>query len=396
MVQLQRIFLTFFLFLTACGENPQQSGGPGIMSVDIALPLKKEIVEWDEYIGRFQATESVEVRARVTGYLQEQLFEDGQYVKKGDVLFIIDQRPFKYQLQQAEARFNQAKSEYERFKSLRTPEIVSQENLDRRFQEFLVSQAQLREAKLNLEYTRVKSPIDGKVSDGFTDNGNLVEENETILTRVVSVDPMHFSFEASQGQLLKYIRLDRSGKRPGSDQTPNPVFIKLQDENKYVHVGRMDFVDNIVDEGTGTIRGRALVPNPDRIIYPGLFGRARVMGSGRYEAILLPENTIQADQDRKFVYIIGEENKVQRRYVTPGPLLDNGFVPIKLGLIGDEKIVVNGLQRIRFPNQQVQPNEIELKWVNIETMPNMDSVPSLEQIKKGGFQQNRKKENKGS
>ncbi len=373
--------LLFIGLLTGCNENEKQSIAPPPAEVDVAQPLKHIIVEWDDYTGRFEAINRVDIRSRVTGYLVEKKFKDGQRVKKGDVLFVIDPRPFEYEKQRMQARYNLALKEYKRADGLRVTRAISQNDFDRRAQELQVAEASLNDAKLNLEFTNVTSPIDGKVSDDFINVGNLVRANETLLTRVVSVDPIHFEFEASQSALLKYIRLDRAGKRPGSDTTPNPVFVKLPDEDSYNHVGRMDFVDNIVDPGTGTIQGRALIENKDAIIYPGLFGRLRLIGSGEYEAILLPEGAINTDQNRKFVYTISEDNKAGRAYVRVGPVLDNGFTIIRDGLTGNERVVINGTQRIRAADQPVTPNEAPLEWVALNTMPDLNSVPTLSDLK---------------
>lgn len=347
----------------------------------MATPLLHKITEWDDFTGRFEAVESVDVRARVTGYLVQKLFRDGQMVSKGDVLFVIDPRPFEYQVQRAEAQHSVAKNEFQRAEMLRKKQVTSQEDFERRLQDLKVAEATLNEARLDLEFTQVKAPIDGKISDAFVDIGNLTRENETVLTRIVTVNPIHFEFEASQGELLNYLRLDRAGKRPSSDTNPNPIFIKLLDEDNFSHIGRMDFVDNIIDPSTGTIKGRALVENSDAIIYPGLFGRARLIGSGEYEAILLPEKAINTDQSRKFVYVINDENKALRIYVKPGVLLDNGFLVIREGLTGSERVVLNGMQHIRVPEQLVTPVETPLEWIEMEIIPDVNTIPSLQQIK---------------
>ena len=359
-VQITVLFVVVFA-LSACKPDgaDQRGGQMPPAQVDVAKPLVKNIVEWDEYVGRFEAVERVELRARVTGYLQEIQFEDGQLVKKGDVLFVIDQRPFEFALQRAEALYTLAKKEYERAKKLRKTSAISQEELDRRLQELRGAEAFYKDAQLDVEFTEVKSPIDGKISRDFINVGNLVRANETVLTRIVSVDPVHFYFETSQSELLKYLRLDRAGKRPSSDTHKNPVFIKLKDESEFAHKGYMDFVDNVVDEGTGTIQGRAIVPNEDNVIFPGMFGRVRATGSGEYEAILLPETAIQTDQNNKFVYVVNDEGKAERRYIELGPLRDSGMYIVRGGLSGTEDVVINGSQFIRMPNQPVQPVQID-------------------------------------
>ncbi|TAL60278.1 MAG: efflux RND transporter periplasmic adaptor subunit [Legionella sp.] len=353
------IMLPLFCTLFAC--NGSNNNAPPPAEVDVALPLSKKIVEWDEYTGRFQAIESVDVRSRVTGYLNEIKFKDGQIVKKGDVLFVIDPRSFEYALERAQAELELAKKQYDRALKLQKSSFISAETIDQRKQEVQTSSTRVEDAKLNLDYTQVTSPISGKISRYFVSVGNLVRMDDTILTRVVSFDPIHFYFETSQQELLKYLRLDKAGKRPSSDTHPSPIFIKLQDETEYKHEGTVDFVDNLADEGTGTVQGRAIVPNPEGLIYPGFFGRARLIGSGEYEAILLPDTAINTDQTKKYVYVVDKKNKVHRVYVELGPLRDSGFYIIKSGLKGNEKVVVSGIQRIRVPDQEVKPQEVILK-----------------------------------
>ncbi|WP_273150573.1 efflux RND transporter periplasmic adaptor subunit [Methylophaga thiooxydans] len=363
---------------TACTEtdtktSPTVSVAPA--EVDVAAPLKQVLTEWDEFTGRFEAINDVQLRARVTGYLVEKKFKDGQFVKQGDVLFIIDQRPFRYELQRIEAQHQLAQKEWERAQNLRQSKAISQEEVDRRFQELQISKASLEDARLQMRFTEVTSPIDGKVSDSYVDVGNMVEENNTVLTRIVSTNPVHFRFEGSQSELLKYLRLDRAGQRPSSDSAPNPIYIKLLDEDKFYHQGQMHFVDNAVDNSTGTIEATAVVNNDTGLIYPGLFGRARLMGRANYEAVLVPENAINTDQDKKFVYIVNGDDKVQRRYVSVGTLLDNDFIVISSGLSGDERVVVNGIQRIRQTSQPVTPNMTQLEWREIETLVQSNAQP---------------------
>jgi len=363
---------------TACTEtdtktSPTVSVAPA--EVDVAAPLKQVLTEWDEFTGRFEAINDVQLRARVTGYLVEKKFKDGQFVKQGDVLFIIDQRPFRYELQRIEAQHQLAQKEWERAQNLRQSKAISQEEVDRRFQELQISKASLEDARLQMRFTEVTSPIDGKVSDSYVDVGNMVEENNTVLTRIVSTNPVHFRFEGSQSELLKYLRLDRAGQRPSSDSAPNPIYIKLLDEDKFYHQGQMHFVDNAVDNSTGTIEATAVVNNDTGLIYPGLFGRARLMGRANYEAVLVPENAINTDQDKKFVYIVNGDDKVQRRYVSVGTLLDNDFIVISSGLSGDERVVVNGIKRIRQTSQPVTPNMTQLEWREIETLVQSNAQP---------------------
>lgn len=351
--------LLFSGLLLSCGDNTNNAPTPPV-EVDVALPLSKKIVDWDEYTGRFQAMEEVDVRSRVTGYLNEIKFKDGQFVKKGDVLFVIDPRQFDYALARATATLELAKKQYERALKLQKSSFISIEVIDQRFQEMQTATSQLNDAKLNLEFTQVTAPVSGKISHYFVSVGNLVTMNDTILTRIVSFDPIHFYFETSQNDLLKYIRLAKTENQQGTEINSGKVRIKLQDEKDFSHEGLINFVDNVVDQGTGTILWRAIVPNPDALIYPGFFGRARMIGSSEYQGLLLPDVAINTDQTRKYVYVVDAHHKVQRVYVELGPLRDSGFYVIRSGLKGNEQVVINGIQRIRAPEQDVQPKAITL------------------------------------
>ncbi|KTD11393.1 efflux RND transporter periplasmic adaptor subunit [Legionella jamestowniensis] len=358
---LKNIIILFLSTLLISCERPSSSSVKlPLAEVDVAYPLKKNIIEWDEYTGRFQAVEEVDIRSRVTGYLDAIKFKDGQLVKTGDILFIIDPRPFEYALERAKAQYELTKKQYERAIKLKKESFIAAEEIDQRFQEMRVAETRLDEAKLNLEFTKVKSPISGKISRYYVSVGNLIRSNETILTKVVSINPIYFYFEVSQNDLLKYIRLAEAGKRP-DQYSAAPIIIKLQDEKDYPHKGTMNFFDNVVDRDTGTILGRATVPNPEGIIYPGLFGRARLVGSEEYEALLLPDTAINTDQTRKFVYVVDKNNKVQRVYVELGPIRDSSYYIIRNGLKGDERVVVNGIQRIRVPGQEVKPLMVQLQ-----------------------------------
>ncbi|MFV0275729.1 MAG: efflux RND transporter periplasmic adaptor subunit, partial [Parahaliea sp.] len=379
------VLLLLMALLAACGQKGAAitTAPAAPPEVDVAQPLRHAINEWNELSGRFEAVERVDVRTRVTGYLVEKRFRDGQYVARGDVLFVIDQRPFQNQLQRARAQFDQARKAYERAENLRSSQAMSQEVYDQRLNEMETARVALNEAELDLEFTEVKAPIDGKISEGFVDTGNLVRENETVLTRIVTLDPIHFEFEGSQGDFIAAMRLDRAGLRQSSDTAPNPIFIRLIDEQNYVHLGRMEFLDNAIDNGTGTMKGRALVQNTQAIIYPGMFGRARISSSGEYEATLLPEKAILNDQSRRFVYVVGADEQATRVYVSVGRVLDNGLVVIREGLTGDERVVVNGSQRIRGDRQRVSPVLTALEWSDISLTPDPATVPPLEEITRG-------------
>jgi RND family efflux transporter MFP subunit len=374
---LKRLSLTFLtissliLMLTACrteqAEPSQQPMSPP--EVDVAAPLKRQVTLWDEFTGRFEPVKSVELRSRVSGFLVDKRFEDGQIVEQGAVLFVVDPRPFEFEVKRTSAQFKLATNEFNRAEDLLRTRAISREDFERRQQELVIAEAALDNAKLNLEFTQIKAPFSGRISDSYVDIGNLVQANQDVLSSLVSLNPIHFEMEASQGELLRYTRLDRAGEREASRTSQTKTFIKLQDEETFQHAGFIDFVDNAVDANTGTIRARALIDNSDLVITPGIFGRARLAGSGNREYLLLPERTINTDQDRKFVYTINADNQAQRSYVTLGKLLDNKFVVIESGLDGTEQVVITGIQRIRTPNQRVQPKLIELQWHDTETMP---------------------------
>lgn len=354
------------LFLVAlvssCSEpakQPQQRSAP---EVDISQPIQAVITQWDEYTGRFAAVNQAEIRARVSGYLQQTTFKDGQAVKKGDVLFVIDQRAFKIALKSAESRFDLAKKELDRGKDLRRNNSLSQEEVDRRTNEYQLAWAALENAKLEMEFTEVKSPIDGVVSRDFVNEGNLVTggaSGATLLTTVVSLNPIHFYFDAGERDLLKYIRLSQSDKRESSRTKPNPVQIRLQDEQEFSHLGVMDFVDNQVDQGTGTIQGRAILDNPGGFILPGIFGRIRLLSQENVSVMLVPDMIIGTDQSRKFIYVVTSENKIERKFVTLGKLHTQDLRIITEGLNTDDNILVNGLMRVR-PGATVSPKSVDI------------------------------------
>ncbi|WP_131782416.1 efflux RND transporter periplasmic adaptor subunit [Legionella gresilensis] len=362
---LTAIRIIFIILITSllisCGSGPATSDKKkeaAIAEVEVALPIKAKVVDWDEYTGRFQAIEEVDIRSRVNGYLTAIKFKDGQFVKKDDLLFIIDPRPFQYALARAQAQYTLAKSQYGRVVELYKKKFIAASVVDQRLQDLQISEAQLKNARVNLEYTEIRSPINGKISRYLVSVGNLVRANETVLTKIVSIDPIYFYFDISQGDLLKYNRLKPLNK------DAQKILIKLPDEKAYLHQGKMDFKDNVINESTGTMQARAIVPNPDKLIYPGLFGRAKLAASNEYEALLLPERAVNTDQSRHFVYTVNPKNEVQRVDVELGPLRENYFYVIRRGLKGNELVIINGIQSIQAPNQKVKPVVIKLTEKN--------------------------------
>jgi RND family efflux transporter MFP subunit len=370
--------LAISLIVAGCGpsKDNQQSSAPPVTA---AKPLKKRVTEWDDYTGRFEAVESVEIRARVSGYLDSIKFTDGQTVKKDDLLFVIDQRPFQVALDQAEAQADSAAAAVDlatkslaRAAELRRSDNTPQSTYDERAASLrqakaslTATQAQVNAAKLDLEFTEVRAPVAGRISSHYVSVGNLVTGGTTqgtLLTTIVSLDPIHFIFDGDEAAYIRYTRLSQSGVRQSSRDAPNPVRLALSDEADYPHEGHMDFVDNQIDRQTGTIRGRAIFANPvvngQYLFTPGEFGRMRLLGRGDYEALLLPDSAIGIDQSHKIVMTVSKDGTVGAKSIVLGPLID-GLRVIREGLAADDVVIVNGLQRAR-PGQKVSPQMIDL------------------------------------
>lgn len=349
----------------------QAPGGPP-PKVTVAKPVVREIVEQDQYTGRFDAIDYVEVRARVTGYLEKINFMDGQTVKKGDLLFVIDRRPYKAALEQAQAALASAKArqsfsqtDLERAQTLSRSGNISEQVTDQRRQASLTAQADvdsaqaaLNNAQLNYDFSEVKAPVNGRISRRLVTEGNIVSADQTMLTTIVSLDPIWFSFTVDEKSFLKY----QSSLGIGMGQTQQgkgvPIMISLSGEAKPTRKGTLDFVDNRVDNATGTILLRATVPNADQFIKPGLFGIVAMPATKPFQGVMIPDEAVAANQDKRIVYVIGPENVVQQKDVVLGPKVD-GYRVIRSGLKGDETIVVNGVARIR-PGAKVTPETVEL------------------------------------
>jgi RND family efflux transporter MFP subunit len=360
--------------LSGCGQNPGAAVPPQPPPVvTVATPVKRTIVDQDEYVGRFVAVEAVEVRARVSGYLDKVQFEDGQAVKQGDLLFTIDKRPFQNTLDQARANVQTAKSnlEYtqadlERGRQLVRDKTITEQVFGQRMQAFrnaqasvAGSEAMVRQAELDLEFTELRAPVAGRIGDRRVTPGNLVTGgtggNTTLLATIVSSDPIRLEFTFDEASLLRYERLGRGGKEPTTAIAAVPVRAKLIDEQDFSHIGRMDFVDNVIDRSTGTIRGRAQFSNSDGLFTPGMFARVQVPGSAPYEALMLPDAAIGTEQVRKFIYVIGADDVAKQVYVTLGQVVD-GLRVIRDGVSENDRVVVNGLMRVR-PGLKVKPED---------------------------------------
>ncbi|UGV26279.1 efflux RND transporter periplasmic adaptor subunit [Rhodopseudomonas boonkerdii] len=370
-------FVALAVLLAGCDRKPEAAGPPP-PPVTVANPLKKMTTDWDEFTGRFDAIDQVQIRARVTGFVTKVTFVDGAVVKAGDVLYEIDPRQYEAaaeqaqgQLDDARAKVDLAQKELERATTLIKTQAISENIVDQRNQALaaaqasvLVAEGALKLAKLNLEYTKVVAPIDGRVSRHLVSIGNLVNGSDsgaTLLTTIVSMTPIYLYFDMDESIYQRNSRLWFEGKRPSSRDTPNPVQITLTGDTRPTKEGKMDFLDNRLDIGTGTLRGRAVVDNHDLSILPGQFARLRVIASGEYEALLIPDTAVATDQSRKIVMVVKPDDTVEARPVTLGPL-DDGLRVIREGLKQDDRVIIDGLQRARV-GAKVTPKAGEVKSV---------------------------------
>jgi RND family efflux transporter MFP subunit len=365
------------IFAAGCGQSqPQaQNAAPPPPQVTVSKPVKKLVSEHDEYVGRFVAFDYVEVRARVSGYLETIHFTDGQLVKQGDPLFTIDQRPFQATLDQAKAAVEQAKAnlafaeaDLARGESLRTGTTITQQALDQRLQAKRVAtasvtaqEAAVRQAELDMQFTELKAPISGRIGDRRVSIGNLVTGgttgNTTLLATITSIDPIRFEYTMDEGSYLRYLRAaSAAGAHSANRGMTLPVRLKLIDEKDFTHEGKIDFVDNAIDRSSGTIRGRAEFANADGRLTPGMFGRLQIDVSAPAEALLVPDAAVGTEQVRKFVYVVGNDNVATPKYVTLGQAAEGGLRVIKSGLTADDVVIVNGLMRVR-PGAKVTPEQ---------------------------------------
>jgi RND family efflux transporter MFP subunit len=354
----------------AVTAQAQAPGGPP-PPVTVAKPVVKEVVEYDDFTGRFEATDSVEIRARVSGYLDSVAFQDGAIVKKGDPLVVIDRRPYKAALDQAQAsvvsaqaRLNFAQADLERAQSLQRTGNIAEQLVDQRRQAFITARAEmdnaeaaLRNAQLNYDFTDIRAPIAGRIGRKLVTEGNLVNANETLLTTIISLDPIYFYFDVDERSFLAYSRAQAQAKAAGRTITDG-ARVGLTDEREQKRPARIDFIDNRVDQASGTIRLRAVVENKDLFLVPGLFGTIAVTGSPPHRGVLIPDEAIAADQDRRIVWTVADDGSVSSKVVRPGPKID-GYRLIRSGLTGDETFVINGLQRVR-PGAKVTPQRQDL------------------------------------
>lgn len=355
------ITLMLCLLLSACNnsEAPQKLALP-TPTVVISQPLVQNIVEWDEYTGRLQAVEAVDIRARVSGYLKQIGFKDGGKVKKGDLLFVVDPRPYLAQLHQGKAELDRAQSRLElaqndvlRAERLLKEQAISEEEYDTRSKNSSqasaaveAAKATLEMAQLNVDFTQIRAPIHGRISRKLITEGNLVNADATVLATIVSDNPMHVYVDADERSVLKYRRLGLEGKRQSARDVQIPVEMALMDEQAYPHKGYIDYVDPQVNPATGTVRARGVFDNPDDLLSPGLFARVRIPGSGQYQAVLINDRAIGMDQGQQFVMVVTPDNRAEYRAINTGRLHD-GLRIVTSGLTGQEWVITTGLQFVR-------------------------------------------------
>lgn len=361
------------LTLAACGQSQTPPPAPPPPTVTVATPITRAIVDYDEYVGRFVAVNTVEVRARVSGYLEKIHFTDGQLVKEGDLLFTIDRRPFQNSLDQARANLTQARAtlafaegDLQRGQQLVRDKTITDQTFEQRLQAkrsaeaaVAANEALVKQAELDLEFTELRAPVSGRIGDRRVSPGNLVTGGSagstTLLATIVSTDPIRFEFTFDEASYLRYERLAAESADVATRGGSSQVRLRLIDEPDFNHPGRMDFIDNVIDRATGTIRGRAVFANAAGLFTPGMFGRIQVPGSARYNALLIPDSAIGSEQARRFVYVVRPDDTVAQKYVTLGALSEGDRV-ITSGLEPDDRVVVNGLMRVR-PGIKVTPQK---------------------------------------
>ena len=360
------------LFAAGCARNEAAEAPAAPPSVQVAKVVSKPITEFDEFTGRLEAVERVELRPRVSGYVTAARFEQGHEVKRGDVLYVIDPRPYEATLKHARAELARARtqaelarSERERATRLIEKHAISQEEFDARTAgneqaaaNVAAAEAAVDAAALDLSFTQVRAPIDGLVGRAEVTAGNFVSAGQSLLTTVVSIDPIYVAFDGDEQVYLKYVNMELRGERQSSRTAPNPVWVGLADEQGHPHQGHMVFLDNELDPNTGTIHARGLFANKDRRFTPGMFARVKLIGSAEYNALLINDSAVGTDQSVKFVLKVGADNKVEYAPVKLGPIVD-GLRVVRDGLKADDVILVKGLQQVR-PGMPVTPQLVAM------------------------------------
>ena len=373
------------LVLASCGSKAEPAAPPP-PAVTVAQPLTGEVVDWDEFPGSFEATQMVDVRARVGGYIQAVHFRDGDYVRQGQLLFTLDPRQAQASVAQAEAQVGQAqaqvtlaRTEFERSETLLGQGFLSQSAVDLKRATLETAEAALaaaasgaRQARLNLEFTRVTAPISGRISDRRADAGNLVAGGSSaadVLTTIVATSPIYFNFDASESILLRYQRQARNCRAP--------LRVRLQDESDFRHVGYLDFTDNAVDSASGVVRLRGVIPNASGFLRPGMYGQVQLAGAAPYQAMLVPDAAIVTDQARRVVYVVAADGTTAAKPVELGPLVD-GLRVVRSGLDATDRVVISGIQRIQRPGTKVAPSagRIERQAAQASSQPRSSPAPA--------------------
>lgn len=377
--------------LAGCGRPAAKPAAIVVPTVSVALPVARKVSEWDEYTGRLASPETVEVRARVSGYIDKVHFKEGGEVSQGDLLITIDKRPYqaavdrlRAELGAARARAELARGEARRAEGLAATQAISTDMYEQRRQTavqndeaVLSAEAALKAAQLDLEFAEVRAPIAGRISNARVTAGNLVvggsSPNATLLTTLVSQDPLHCYFDADEASVLRYRQLHREGKRTAAMFTAIPAEMELGNEQGFPHKGRIDFVDNQVNPATGTIRARAVFANPDKLMAPGFFARVRIPGSGEYDAVLVRDSAISSDQGRLFVLTVDGDNKSVYRPIKTGPMVD-GLRVVREGLGATDRVIVSGLMSAR-PGVVVSPQVVPMS-TNVLAVPAPAPAPA--------------------
>jgi len=370
------VVVTGLALLAGCGKPGSKSAPPITPTVSIAQPIPRKVNEWDEFTGRLASPETVEVRARVSGYIDKIHFKEGSDVKQGDLLVTVDQRPYKAvvdrlkaELGAARARVELARGEAKRGEALAATKAISTDTYETRVKTAVQAEesvhsaeSALKSAELDLEFTEVRAPISGRISDARVTAGNLVTggstANTTLLTTIVSLDPLYCHFDADEASALRYRQLHREGKRTSAMFTPIPAEMALGDEMGFPHKGKVDFVDNQMNPATGTIRARGVFTNSDKLMAPGFFARVRIPGVGEYDAVLIRDSAISSDQGRLFVLTLDDKNKTVYRPIKTGPIVD-GLRVVREGLNASDRVIVSGLMSAR-PGVPVQPQMVPM------------------------------------
>jgi len=357
---------------SGCSSHAAPAGAmmPPPPEVSVAQVLVKNVRQWDDFTGRVAAVQTVELRPRVSGYVDKVAYVEGREVAKGDLLFVIDQRPYRAQLAKAQADLARARSEAQlaqtqdaRAQTLVAAKAISREEFDTRHAAVAQGNAAVRAAEaavttaeLDLQFTEVRAPVAGRTGRALVTVGNLARADTTLLTTVVSMDPVYVDFEGDEQAYLRYAELARKGQRA---ELRNPVRVGLANEEGYPHPGTVDFIDNQIDTATGTIHARAVLPNADRALTPGLFARVQLEGSAEFKAMLVDDKAVLTDQDRKYVYVLGPDNKAVRKDIVAGRVID-GLRVVDSGLDAQDTVIIRGMQKIFFPGMPVQPKTIAM------------------------------------